>query len=185
MFTDDFKTEDAEKICKKLNIKLYIKDYRKEFKKQIIDRFIDDYKNGLTPNPCVLCNKTVKIKYLLDAMYEYKADYIATGHYARIVDGKLFKSKNLNKDQSYFLSQLTKEAVNRLLFPLENLEKNEVRNIANKHNLDNSEKKDSFDVCFITSSFQEYMSNNTKPTPGNIININTNEIIGKHNGLMY
>ena len=185
IFTDSFNVDDSREVCKKLNIKHVIKDYRKEFKEQIIDRFLNDYKLGLTPNPCVLCNKTVKIKFLLDAMYELDADFIATGHYARILDGKLYKSENINKDQSYFLSQLTKEEINKIIFPLDNMNKDDVRLIANKYGLSNAEKKDSVDVCFITTSFKEYMENNVQANSGPIIDIKSNLEVGTHKGLMY
>ena len=185
IFTDNFDVSEAQEVCKKLNIKHYIKDYRKEFKEEIINKFLDDYKSGLTPNPCVLCNKKIKIKYLIDAMKEFNADFIATGHYARVIDGKLYKSENINKDQTYFLSQLSKEEISKLIFPLDNMDKGEVRTIASEYGLTNASKKDSYDVCFITSSFKEYMQNYLKPNKGSIINIKTNEEIGIHDGLMY
>ena len=184
IFTDNFDVSDAKEVCKKLNIELHIIDYTQDFKEKIINQFISDYKNGLTPNPCVLCNKILKIKYLFDAMKEFNCNYVATGHYATIKDGKLYKSKNINKDQSYFLAQLSKEQLECLLFPLEDYEKDEIRKIANENNLINANKKDSFDVCFITTNFKDYISSVIKPIQGNVINIETNEIIGKHNGLM-
>lgn len=185
IFTDNYDTKDAEEVCKKLNIKHIIKDYRKEFKEKIIDQFISDYKNGLTPNPCVLCNKTVKVKYLFDIMEELEADFVATGHYGRIIDGKLYKSENQDKDQSYFLSQLTKEQLNHIILPLDNMSKEDVRKIASKNNLINADKKDSFDVCFITTNFKDYMASAVNSNNGPIINIETNEVIGEHSGLMY
>ena len=185
IFTDNFDIKEAVEVCKNLNIKHYVKDYRANFKEKVIDQFISDYKAGLTPNPCVLCNKTAKIKYLFDAMEELGADFIATGHYARIKDGKLYKSENINKDQSYFLSQLTKEQLEKILFPLDNLNKEKVREIASENGLINASRKDSFDVCFITTSFKDYMSNNVESDEGTIINIDTNLEIGKHKGLMY
>ena len=103
IFTDDFDTNDAISVCESLNIEHHIVDYRKEFKDKIIDKFISDYNNGITPNPCVLCNKEVKINFLYQKMLELNCDYIATGHYAKIKNGKLFVSEDLNKDQTYFL----------------------------------------------------------------------------------
>ena len=183
IFTDDFDTTDAKTVCEKLNIQHIIKDYRKEFKEQIIDKFILDYKNGLTPNPCVICNKTVKIKYLFDAMEEICADFVATGHYAIIEDNKLYKSKNLSKDQSYFLSELSSEQLKKLIFPLEDIDKEKVREIASDNDLINANKKDSFDVCFIKSTFKEYISAVVNGKEGPVININSNKEIGKHKGL--
>jgi len=183
IFTNDFDIEDAKKVCKKLEIKHIVKDYREDFKEKIINTFINDYKNGLTPNPCVLCNKTIKIKYLFDAMEELNADFIATGHYAKIKDNKLYKSENINKDQSYFLSQLQSYQLERILFPLEGLSKEEVREIAKKNNLSVADKKESYDVCFIKSSFREYISKEVNGESGPVINIENNKEIGKHKGL--
>lgn len=185
IFTEDYNVNDAIEVCKKLNIKHYIKDYRKEFKEKIINKFISDYKLGITPNPCVLCNKIVKMKYLFDAMEEYGADFVATGHYARVLNGKLYKSENLNKDQSYFLSQLTKKQLERVIFPIDNLKKEDVRKLAEENGLVNASKKDSFDVCFINTSFRDYINNHIEETEGIIINKDTNEKIGKHNGLSF
>lgn len=185
VFTDDFNTEEAKKVCEKLQIKHYIKDYRQNFKDNVINKFINDYKAGLTPNPCVHCNKTTKLKYLFDTMEELAADFIATGHYARIVDGHLFKSENKDKDQSYFLAQLKAEQLSKILFPLNSLTKEEVRTIAKQYDLINAEKKDSFDVCFITTNFKDYIAKNIGNTPGSIVNINSGLEVGKHEGLAY
>ena len=184
IFTDDFNITDAKEVCKKLKIEHHIKDYRNDFKEKIIDQFIANYKLGLTPNPCVLCNKIVKIKYLFDAMEELNCDFVATGHYATIKDNKLYKSENINKDQSYFLAQLSQRQLSKILFPLEGSEKEKIREIARENNLISANKKDSFDVCFITTSFKEYISNAIKGEKGLVINIETNQVIGKHNGLM-
>lgn len=185
VFTDDFNTEEAKKVCEKLQIKHYIKDYRQNFKDNVINKFINDYKSGLTPNPCVHCNKTTKLKYLFDIMNELDADFVATGHYARIVDGHLFKSENKDKDQSYFLAQLNSDQLSKILFPLNSLTKEEVRAIAKKYDLVNAGKKDSFDVCFITTNFKDYIAKNIKNTPGSIVNINSGLEVGKHEGLSY
>ncbi len=182
-FIDNFNPEDAIEVAKKLNIEHHVLDYRKEFKKEVIDTFINDYKNGLTPNPCVICNKYCKFKFMFDNMEKYNCDYIATGHYAIIKDNKLYKSKNKEKDQSYFLCEIPKEKLSNIIFPLEGLEKDKVREIARENNLLISNKKDSFDVCFITDTFRDYMKNNTKEETGKVINIKTNEVIGEHIGL--
>ena len=121
IFTDDFDTNDSIKVCEKLDIEHHIIDYRKEFRETVINNFINDYNHGITPNPCVLCNKEVKINYLYQKMLEYNCDYIATGHYAKIIDGKLYKSEDLNKDQTYFLASLKKEQLERLILPLEGI----------------------------------------------------------------
>ncbi len=184
-FVDDFDATDAIEVAKTLDIEHHIVDYRDIFKEKVIDKFLNDYKSGITPNPCVICNKNVKLRFLLDEMYKFNADYIATGHYAKIIDGRLYKSKDSNKDQTYFLSQITKEELSKIILPLEDVDKEEVRNIAKELGLINADKKDSTDVCFINKKFSEYISSNIKSTPGNIINIDNNEILGKHKGLPY
>ena len=184
-FVEDFDPEDAIKVAKTLDIEHHIIDYRDIFKEKVINKFLNDYKSGITPNPCVICNKNVKLRFLLDEMYKLNADYIATGHYAKITHDRLFKSIDHNKDQTYFLSQITKEELTKILLPLEGIDKEEVRRIAKEIGLTNADKKDSTDVCFINKKFSEYISQNIKSTPGNIINIDNNEILGKHKGLSY
>ena len=183
IFTNDFDTSDAVKVCEKLDIEHHIVDYREEFKSVVIDSFINDYKRGITPNPCVLCNKEVKFNFLYQKMLEYNSDYIATGHYARIIDGKLYKSEDLNKDQTYFLAQLSKGQLSKLLLPLEGITKDEVRQIARENDLVNADRKDSTDVCFITSTFKDYMADKLCSKGGDIVEISTNKAVGKHVGL--
>ena len=183
IFTDDFDATDAIKVCEKLNIEHHIIDYRNEFKKVVIDSFINDYNRGITPNPCVLCNKEVKFNFLYQKMLEYECDYIATGHYAKIMNGQLYKSNDPNKDQTYFLAQLSHEQLNKLILPLEGITKEQVREIARENDLINANKKDSTDVCFITNRFKDYISDKLTNKEGNIVDIDTNKIIGKHNGL--
>ena len=182
-FVDNFNAYDAIEVAKKLNIEHHILDYTNTFKEKVIDKFINDYNSGLTPNPCILCNREVKFKFLYDNMIKYNCDFIATGHYARIIDGKLYKSSDLNKDQTYFLSQLSNKQLSKLLLPLEGINKEKVREIANKYNLINANKKDSYDVCFITDKFKDFMNRGIKSTIGNVIDVKTKNIIGKHNGL--
>ena len=116
-------------------------------------------------------------------MEKYNCDFVATGHYAKLEEGRLYRSHDLAKDQSYFLSELPKELLERIIFPLEGLTKDEVRELAKDHLLENYNKKDSYDVCFITDSFREFMKTQVKNTPGDVINVETKEVVGKHNGL--
>lgn len=182
-FTSDFDATDAIKVCEKLNIEHHVIDYQKEFQKNVIDKFINDYKIGITPNPCVLCNRQVKFNYLYKAMLDLNCDYMATGHYAKVIDGRLYKSIDLNKDQTYFLCEVTKEELSRVLFPLEGISKDMVRNIALDHNLINANKKDSTDVCFITNKFKDYITDKINNKKGPVIDVVTNKVIGEHNGL--
>lgn len=184
-FIDDFDTTDAENIAKKLGIEHHIADYRTKFKETIIDKFVNEYRKGLTPNPCVMCNKEIKMNFLYQEMLKLNCDYISTGHYAKIINGSLFKSKDENKDQTYFLCEVSKEILSKLILPLEGLDKEEVRLIAAKYNLEVASKKDSTDVCFIKEkSLKDFLKKYIPNEPGKVINIDTNEIIGEHNGIM-
>ena len=183
IFTNDFDTKDAIEVCKKLDIEHHILDYRNIFKEKVIDSFINDYNIGITPNPCILCNRSVKFNFLYESMIKYNADFFATGHYARVKNGRLYKSVDLNKDQTYFLSNITKEQLNKVLFPLDGIEKETVRKIAEKLNLITALKKDSTDVCFINTNFKDYIKDKLNNKIGDVINVINNEIIGNHNGL--
>lgn len=185
LFTEDADPKDAIEVCKILNIEHHIIDYKKEFKEQIINQFINDYKTGITPNPCILCNKTVKIKLLYEYMQKYNADYIATGHYAKITSAGLFKSNDMNKDQTYFLSEVPFNILSKLLLPLENIKKDKVREIAREIGLNTADKKDSTDVCFITSKFKDYIIDKIASTPGDIIDLSTMDKMGTHKGLSF
>jgi len=183
IFTEDFDTYDAVEVCKKLEIEHHIIDYKAIFKNVVIDKFIKDYSDGITPNPCILCNREVKFNFLYQNMLKFDCDFIATGHYAKIIDNKLYKSEDLNKDQTYFLAQLTKEQLSKLILPLEGIDKEKVREIAQEIGLVNALKKDSTDVCFINNNFKDYINNVTNDTSGDVINIIDGKVIGKHDGL--
>jgi len=184
VFTEDFDPTDAKNISKKLNIEHHVIEYKDIFQEKVINKFIDDYKSGITPNPCILCNKEVKFNFLYQQMQKLNCDYIATGHYAKIINGNLYKSADLKKDQTYFLAQLTKEQLNKLILPLEGITKDKVREIARKYDLEVADKKDSTDVCFITTNFKEYINNKIKNSKGDVIDVQTNKKIGEHTGLM-
>lgn len=182
-FTEDFDSSDAVKVCEKLGIEHHIVDYRDTFKKTVINKFIGDYDRGITPNPCILCNREVKFSFLYQNMLKYGCDYIATGHYAKVIDGKLYKSVDLRKDQTYFLAQLTNEQLSHLILPLEGIEKDVVREKARICGLEVADKKDSTDVCFITNKFREFISDKLDNIPGDVIDVANGNVIGKHNGL--
>ncbi len=185
---DSTQVVDAKAVCEKLGIEHHVVDYQKEFKEEVINNFITNYKNGKTPNPCVVCNKKFKFGALWNKAKELNCEYIATGHYANIKDGHICKIDS-PKDQSYFLYQIKKEVIPHILFPLNDYqEKFEIREIAEKECLTNvSKKKDSQDVCFIEDGdYAKFLEENLSKLPdkGDFI-LTTGETIGKHKGIIY
>ncbi len=176
---------DAKKTCEILGIPLHRVDFIKEYWDNVFTYFLDELKKGRTPNPDLLCNKYIKFDVFKKEAMKLGASYMATGHYARLINGKLLRGVDVNKDQTYFLAQLSHEQLENVLFPVGDLTKPEVREIAKRENLNVASKKDSTGICFIGERhFQEFVQNYLKPNPGNIVNVETNEIIGRHNGLM-
>ncbi len=177
---------DALEVCNRIGIPLHRIDFVKEYWDYVFEYFLDELKKGRTPNPDIMCNKYIKFDYFIREAERLGADFIATGHYARIKDGQLLRAVDQNKDQTYFLSQLSKEQLNNVLFPIGDLTKQEVREIALKYDLITAEKKDSTGICFIGErNFRKFLKNYLPNLPGDIVNIETNEIVGKHIGLMY
>lgn len=177
---------DALKVCEKIGIPLHRIDFVKEYWDYVFTYFLDELKRGRTPNPDIMCNKYIKFDMFAKEARKLGADYIATGHYARLKDGKLLRGIDQNKDQTYFLSQLSNKQLENVLFPIGDLEKPEVRKIANEYDLITANKKDSTGICFIGErNFSKFLSNYLPNQTGDIVNIETNEVIGKHVGLMY
>lgn len=177
---------DAKAVCDKLGIPLYRKDFIKEYWDYVFAYFLDELKKGRTPNPDIMCNKYIKFDMFVKEAEKLGAKYIATGHYARIKDGKLYKAVDLNKDQTYFLSQVSREQLKNVLFPIGDMVKPDVRKVAEDYGLLTAKKKDSTGICFIGErNFTNFLENYLPNLPGDIVNIETNEVIGKHIGLMY
>lgn len=177
---------DAIEVCKKLSIPLHRIDFVKEYWDYVFTYFLDELKKGRTPNPDIMCNKYIKFDYFIKEAKKLGADYIATGHYAKMNKGQLYRSKDTNKDQTYFLSQLSKKQLENVLFPLGDIDKEEVREIASKYDLVTATKKDSTGICFIGErNFKKFLSNYLPSKKGNIIDITKNKVVGEHNGLMY
>ncbi|MCI5790078.1 MAG: tRNA 2-thiouridine(34) synthase MnmA [Tenericutes bacterium] len=176
---------DAKKVCEVLGIKHYVFDMEKEFKEIVITNFINSYKEGKTPNPCVVCNKKFKFGLFYKKAKELlNADYIATGHYASLKDNKLVESQNTAKDQSYFLWGIDKDVLPHIMFPLSKYEnKDEVRHEVSKILPNTSKKKDSQEICFIPNDdYKAFLSKYTTTKTGNIY-LEDNTLIGKHTGL--
>ncbi|NOY72999.1 MAG: tRNA 2-thiouridine(34) synthase MnmA [Gammaproteobacteria bacterium] len=180
---------EAMAVCEKMGIEMDAITFVEEYRDRVFKYFLDEYKKGRTPNPDILCNKEIKFKAFLEYALNQGADFIATGHYARITKKKglyqLLKGIDQNKDQSYFLYTLGQEQLAKVLFPLGSLIKTEVRKIAKKADLPNFDKKDSTGICFIGERrFKPFLTRYLGTQPGNICDID-NDIIGQHDGLMF
>ncbi len=181
--------EDAAEVCDKIGIPLYTVNFEKEYYKRVFSYFLKEYENGRTPNPDVLCNSEIKFKAFLDYALKLDACFIATGHYARIekTSGGVFLKKGIDraKDQSYFLCMLNQMQLSKAVFPVGNMKKSEVRDIAKKEGLKIYDKKDSTGICFIGERrFKTFLQNFLPAKPGDIISAE-GEYIGRHDGLMY
>ena len=179
---------DGKVICSEIGIKHYVVDYMNEFRQIVINNFIEAYRAGKTPNPCVVCNKYFKFGLFYEKALELGASKIATGHYAKIENGKLKMANTKEKDQSYFLYGINREILDNILFPLSDYEdKEHVREIATKLNLSTKEKKDSQEICFIPNDdYISYLKNNINEDilSGDIC-LKDGTVLGKHNGLIH
>jgi len=199
----------ARSVAKKIGIPFYVLNVEKEFKRKIVDYFLKEYKKGNTPNPCVVCNKEIKFGFLIKKALSLGADFVATGHYARIQNGKLFKGTDKEKDQSYFLWQLEQSQLNHILFPVGGYTKPEVRKLAKKFKLPTAETPESQEICFIhphtkqehqinlqtngscacygvgvKNTTDEFLRKYLKTKPGKIVD-KMGKTLGEHRGLWF
>ena len=176
---------DAKAVCEKLGIPLYRKDFVKEYWDYVFTYFLEELKNGRTPNPDIMCNKYIKFDMFEKEARKLGADYIATGHYARLEDGRLLRGVDSNKDQTYFLCQVSREQFQNVLFPIGGMLKPDVRKIAEEYHLITAKKKDSTGICFIGErNFKSFLKNYLPNQKGKVVNIETGEEVGEHIGLM-
>ena len=196
--TSEIDFADASKVCDQLNIPLHKANFSDEYWDRVFKEFLSEHEKGRTPNPDILCNREIKFKSFLDYAIKIGADHIATGHYARL-DHKndhaiLMRSKDLNKDQTYFLHEVSGKEFAKCIFPLEGLTKFEVREIAEKNNFINHDKKDSVGICFVgernlkdfLKRFIQFESGNIKDSEGNIIGAHPGALLftqGQRQGL--
>ena len=181
--------EDVKRVCEKIGIPYFSVNYAKEYYDRVFTYFLDEYKKGRTPNPDVLCNREIKFGPFLEKAKALGADMIATGHYAKIFqkDGKTYlaKASDLTKDQSYFLNQLSQSQLSSVIFPLADITKKEVREIAKKLDLSTAEKKDSTGICFIGErNFKKFLKQYLPAQSGEIRTLDE-KVVGHHDGLMY
>jgi tRNA-specific 2-thiouridylase len=181
---------DAKRVSEQLNINHEILFYQKKFKEEVIDSFIDSYVAGETPIPCVQCNQTVKFRDLFKYAKQLNADALITGHYVSRLQNKdkasMYRAKDVNRDQSYFLFSTTQEQIDYLRFPLGEIEKQETRNIANKLKLNVANKPDSQDICFVPNGDYSSVIKKFRPESfktGDIIDLSGNKL-GKHEGII-
>lgn len=177
---------DAKRVAVQLGIGFKVFDFEKDYKQKVVDYMIDEYKLGRTPNPDIMCNQEVKFKLFLETALADGADMIATGHYARTHEGKLFRARDENKDQTYFLYRVTREALSKTLFPLGDFLKSEVRDMARERGLWTATKKESMGVCFVGNvGMREFLSEYVTTRPGDIIEKSTGQTLGRHDGAIF
>jgi len=175
----------ALKTALELEIPFKVLDFSEEYNEKVIKYFYDEYQAGRTPNPDVLCNSEIKFGLFLDWAVENGFDYIATGHYAKLSGGSLYIPMDKHKDQTYFLWKLTQKELGRVLFPLGDLVKSEVRAIAKDAGLSVAGKKDSQGICFVGNvEVREFLARRLKIVPGKVLDIEDNEV-GKHDGVWF
>lgn len=184
--------EDARYVSNTLGMPHYVFNFTDRFKEDVIDKFVYCYENGITPNPCIDCNRYLKFEKLFQRANELECEYIVTGHYAKVEYNEetgryiLKKADDLTKDQSYVLYQMTQEQLKHTMFPLGGLNKTEVRKIAEAHDFINAKKHDSQDICFVQNgSYADFIEEYTgkKYPPGNFVDINGN-VLGRHKGII-
>ncbi len=188
--------EDAKQVAARFGVMHYVYNFKDLFGEKVIKSFIESYEKGLTPNPCIDCNRYIKFEGLLERAVSLECDYIATGHYARVEydeeKGRWLLKKAIStdgendKDQSYVLYNLTQEQLSHILFPLGSLKKSEVRELAEKNALVNADKPDSQDICFVPDgNYAAFIEKNTgrKSEPGDVKNTD-GKVVGRHNGLI-
>ncbi len=181
---DDF--ADARRVCDRLGIPFYIMDYEAEFRKRVIEPFLSEYRSGRTPNPCALCNQWLKFDHLVAHGEALDADFVATGHYARIEDGGTVLRKGVDprKDQSYFLFGIQRRHLDKARFPLGGMTKDEVREIARRAGLRTAEKKESQEICFVPdNNYAAFVEKETGPMPEGDIVDTAGNVLGRHGGI--
>jgi tRNA-uridine 2-sulfurtransferase len=177
---------DAAKVCEKLGIPHHVINTSEDFYRIVETNFIEEYKNGRTPNPCTLCNPTIKWGVFHDRILELGVEKVATGHYVKLIEEnghfQIYTAEDAKKDQSYYLWALNQKQLSTTLFPISHLTKPEVRKIAEESELPVHEKTDSQEICFIKDHYEEYLQKHLKFIPGNIV-LQDGKIIGQHRGL--
>ena len=184
--TSEIDFKDASEVCDMLDIPLHKANFSDDYWDRVFKQFLSEHENGRTPNPDILCNREIKFKSFYDYALKIGADFIATGHYAKVEsdngEAKLYRSKDIDKDQTYFLHEVSSKEFSKTIFPLSDIYKSEVRDIAKELNLNVHAKKDSVGICFVgEKNLRDFLNRFIKFKKGNILNTD-NEIIGEHSG---
>ena len=177
---------DAKRVAVKLGIDFGVWDFEEAYRQKVVEYMLDEFKKGNTPNPDVMCNQEIKFKLFYEKAMERGADFIATGHYARIIDGKLARAVDENKDQTYFLYRISEDALKHTIFPIGEMKKPEVKKLAEKNGLHNAYKKESMGVCFVGEvGMKDFLKEYIDIKPGEIREIESEKVLGYHEGAVF
>ena len=177
---------DAKRVAVKLGIDFEVWDFEKEYFERVVEYMLREFKAGNTPNPDIMCNQEIKFKLFYEKAMERGADFIATGHYARIIDGKLARSVDEKKDQTYFLYRISDEALSHTIFPIGEMLKMDVKKLAEENGLHNAYKKESMGVCFVGEvGMKDFLKEYIETKPGEIREIETEKVVGHHEGAVF
>ena len=177
---------DAKRVAVRLGIDFEVWDFEKEYREKVVEYMLREFRKGNTPNPDIMCNQEIKFKLFYEKAMEAGADFIATGHYARVKDGMLLRAVDENKDQTYFLYRISEEALRHTIFPIGEMLKPEVKKLAEKHGLHNAYKKESMGVCFVGEvGMKNFLKEYIEVEPGEIREIETDRVLGYHEGAIF
>ena len=177
---------DAKRVAVKLGIDFEVWDFEKEYHDKVVEYMLDEFKKGNTPNPDIMCNQEIKFKLFFKRAMEAGADYIATGHYARTDGPNLLKAVDENKDQTYFLYRISKEAIEHTVFPVGEMKKPDVKIMAEENGLHNAFKKESMGVCFVGEvGMKDFLKEYINIEPGEIREAETEKVLGAHEGAVF
>ena len=177
---------DAKRVAVRLGIDFEVWDFEKEYREKVVEYMLREFRKGNTPNPDIMCNQEIKFKLFYEKAMEAGADFIATGHYARVKDGMLLRAVDENKDQTYFLYRISEEALRHTIFPIGEMLKPEVKKLAEKHGLHNAYKKESMGVCFVGEvGMKDFLKEYIEVEPGEIREIETDRVLGYHEGAIF
>ncbi|MBQ3473935.1 tRNA 2-thiouridine(34) synthase MnmA [Candidatus Saccharibacteria bacterium] len=177
---------DAKRVAVKLGIDFQVWDFEEAYREKVVEYMLNEFKNGNTPNPDIMCNQEIKFKLFYEKAMEMGADYIATGHYARIIDGKLARAVDENKDQTYFLYRISDGALKHTLFPIGEMKKPDVKKLAKEKGLHNAYKKESMGVCFVGEvGMKDFLKEYIDIKPGEIREVESEKVLGYHEGAVF